>query len=92
MDVTTKWAYDLAAAEIATGRRYEVGVRLTEYDGREQALAARERLTPCKSMLRGEVGGDYTTIRVAWTYVTDEMRAIADRIRPEIEQALRQYA
>jgi hypothetical protein len=83
MTVDQRWAWELIRAEDA-GRTYNVGDVLTEQDGRENVVKAQAALVGGDVMLRGQVGGNYATMRVPWTYVTDEIVAEAQRLRTGI--------
>ena len=79
MTIEQHWADRLALAEDLTGRRYEVGEKITEYDGRESTLRLLCSASGGSAMAAGDRGGDHTTVRVPWTYVTDQIRALADK-------------
>ena len=84
MMITDRWAYELIRAEDA-GRKYDVGDVLTEQDGREESAKAQATLRGGDIMLCGRVGGDYTTTRIPWTYVSEEIIQAAQRLRPSCD-------
>lgn len=77
MDVTEYWATVLVDTEERTGKRYKVGEKLTEFDGREKTadMTGGEH----GRVLRGEKVDNPRMFQIPWTYVTEEIRELADR-------------